>query len=228
MFFNIKFFRGFNMYQWIKNHKILFVIICFVIVAALVGVPLIINLLFKYDFHISIFQAEWTAGDALEYYGAVLSFLGTVVLGILALYQTYIIKSEADAKAAILEEQERKGNMPHFYIRFLLASGFCGNLKFSINNISNNIAYNIEVYNIKTENDEGTIWESSDTFSSPGINPQKDIVIQTKSPAVNDKKDVFLVANMSCKDKYGAKHEYLLKIICQHPNKYFEESIIEI
>lgn len=216
------------MYEWIKDHKILFIIICFVIVVALLGVPLVINILFKYDFHINIFQAEWTAGDALEYYGAVLSFLGTVILGVLALYQTHIIKSEADVKASILEEQERKENMPHFYIRFLGASGFCGNLKFSINNITNNIAYDIEIYNIKTTDDSGIIWESPDTYSSPGINPQKDITIQTKSPAISEKKDVFLVANMSCKDKYGVNHEYSLKIVCQHPNKYLEEGIIEI
>ena len=45
-----------------------------------------------------MFQAEWSAGDALGYYGAVLSFLGTVILGALALYQNHIIKEEANKK----------------------------------------------------------------------------------------------------------------------------------
>ena len=44
------------------------------------------------------FVAEWDAGDALGYYGAILSFIGTVVLGALALYQNHIIKTEADKK----------------------------------------------------------------------------------------------------------------------------------
>ena len=44
------------------------------------------------------FVAEWDVGDALGYYGAILSFIGTVVLGALALYQNHIIKTEADKK----------------------------------------------------------------------------------------------------------------------------------
>ena len=44
------------------------------------------------------FVAEWDAGDALGYYGAILSFIGTVVLGALALYQNRIIKTEAEKK----------------------------------------------------------------------------------------------------------------------------------
>ena len=46
----------------------LFALICVVILLLLMGIP---------------FVAEWSAGDALGYYGAILSFLGTVVLGAL-------------------------------------------------------------------------------------------------------------------------------------------------
>lgn len=52
------------------------------------------------------FVAEWDAGDALGYYGAILSFIATVVLGALALYQNRIIKTESDKKTALAEEQE--------------------------------------------------------------------------------------------------------------------------
>ena len=70
------------------------------------------------------FVAEWDAGDTLGYYGAILSFIGTVVLGALALYQNRIIKTEADKKAALAEEQEHAENMPRFFLRFGGASGF--------------------------------------------------------------------------------------------------------
>ena len=43
----------------------------------------------------------------MGYYGDVLAFIGTVVLGALALYQNHIIKKEADKKAADIEEQQR-------------------------------------------------------------------------------------------------------------------------
>ena len=47
------------------------------------GVPFVINILFKINATTDILVAEWSAGDALGYYGAILSFLGTVVLGAL-------------------------------------------------------------------------------------------------------------------------------------------------
>ncbi len=42
-------------------------------------VPLLINVLFKYDFGIEYIRAEWTAGDALSFYGAIVASLSTVL-----------------------------------------------------------------------------------------------------------------------------------------------------
>ena len=61
----------------------------------------------------NIFVAEWPAGDALDYYGEILSFVvDAAVLGALALHQNHIIKTEADEKTAHAEEQECAENMP--------------------------------------------------------------------------------------------------------------------
>ena len=216
------------MREWIKKHKFIFFLACVGVIFALIGIPLIINLLFKIRTNLSWLQAEWSAGDALGYYGAVLSFIGTVVLGALALYQNHIIKVDADKKAALLEEQERLENMPKFHFRLQSASGYCGKLGLTINNISNNIAYEIYIYDIKLKNGARTVWESDDTYGSPVINPQKHFEFHIKSPSVTEKDDIVLFANMSCKDKFDVKHEYLLKMVCQYPNKYGETSVIEI
>ena len=216
------------MIDWIKKHRVLFSLICVVILLLLIGIPFVINILFKINASTDIFVAEWSAGDSLGYYGAILSFLGTVVLGALALYQNHIIKTEADKKAAFAEEQERAENMPRFYMRFQGASGFCGSLKFAIMNVSNNIAYSINVYDIKIKDGVKTIWEYSDTYSAPVINPQKELSIQTKSPATNETGEFTLFATMSCMDKYDDKHEYILKMTCRHPNHYNDTSITEI
>ena len=69
----------------------------------LLGIPFIINVLFKIYSPIYLFEAEWSAGDALGYYGDVLAFMGTVVLGALALYQNHIIK-----RLELLEDQYNK------------------------------------------------------------------------------------------------------------------------
>ena len=150
------------MIDWFKKHRVLFALICVVILLLLMGIPFVINILFKINTTTDIFVAEWSAGDALGYYGAILSFLGTVVLGALALYQNHIIKTEADKKAALAEEQERAENMPRFFLRFQCASGFCGSLKFAVMNVSNNIAYTVDVYDIKIKGGSKTIWESDD------------------------------------------------------------------
>jgi len=216
------------MNDWIKNHKVLFALICVAILLLLIGVPFIINILFKVPAISEAFVAEWDAGDALGYYGAILSFIGTVVLGALALYQNHIIKAEADKKAALAEEQEHAENMPRFFLQLYGASGFCGKLKIAIMNVSNNIAYDINLYNVKLERGENTIWEYKDTYGSPVINPQKHIEIQTQTPSQNQRDDIIFSATMSCLDKYNDKHEYVLKMICRYPNNYEETSVTEI
>lgn len=75
------------MFNWMKNHKKL---IAFTIFMVIFGVPLIIHILFKLHPNVDFFVAEWTAGELLSYYGSILAFLGTVILGALSLYQNQI------------------------------------------------------------------------------------------------------------------------------------------
>lgn len=86
------------MFDWIKKHKIFVFIIA---ITVTLGVPVIIHIVFKIDSGISFLEAEWEAGDVLAYYGSILSFIGTVVLGALALYQNKLIKEESEKRADI-------------------------------------------------------------------------------------------------------------------------------
>lgn len=69
------------------NKKIKFTIV-FISIVLLIVIPFIINILFKVDFGISLIQSEWSAGEALSFYGSVLSFAGTVILGYITVWQT--------------------------------------------------------------------------------------------------------------------------------------------
>lgn len=69
-----------------KNKNIL--LIALLILTIIIVVPLIINILFKFDFNIWWLESEWSAGDALSFFGNILSFLGTLILGIIAIWQT--------------------------------------------------------------------------------------------------------------------------------------------
>ncbi len=200
------------MWAWIKKHKVAFAVICLLVVFALIGVPLLINVLFKIDSGICALQAEWSAGDALGYYGAVLSFLGTVVLSALALYQNHIIKVEADKKATMLEERERIKNMPKFCTRSLSFSGEYAKISFDIENISENIAHEIKVYDFFIQGEEKFFQGVEWSVSTHKLDPKERFTVDTKTPPLGNVKSFQMTARMSCKDKYGDSHEYLLKI----------------
>ncbi|MCQ2470848.1 MAG: hypothetical protein MJ147_02305 [Clostridia bacterium] len=55
-----------------------------IVVLALFAFPLVINIAFKYNSGIKFFQAEWSSGDALGFYGSVIGTIGTVFLGYVA------------------------------------------------------------------------------------------------------------------------------------------------
>lgn len=216
------------MFEWIKKHKILFSMACILFLIALMGVPFVINLLFKVYTDINVFQAEWSAGDALGYYGAVLSFLGTVILGALALYQNHIIKAEADKKAALLEEKVHSENMPKFNMHFKRCYGFGAKLGFAIKNYSKNISYDIKVYDIRLKTNEKTIWESEQIYIKAALDANNEFEINLDSPEIKDANNLLLIAYMTCKDKYNDNHEYILKMDCIKPNKYICDEIKEI
>lgn len=85
-----------------KKSKIAMGIMVFIIAALLlIGVPICINLCFKPE-------NRWTAGNVLTYYGATLSFLGTVIFSSLSIYQNIQIRKEADKREKILRDMELK------------------------------------------------------------------------------------------------------------------------
>ena len=60
-------------------------ILIIIIVFMLFGVPVLINEMYKLN---RGYTTAWGANDVLSFYGAILSFIGTVVLGALALWQS--------------------------------------------------------------------------------------------------------------------------------------------
>lgn len=85
--------------KWIKEHALETTYIAIVLFALIFIVPLIINFSFGVDKGIPV---KWETKDALLFYGSVLSFLGTVILGGLALYQNNRFKDENDKSQANL------------------------------------------------------------------------------------------------------------------------------
>lgn len=71
--------------KWIMEHKKLIL----ALVILVIFLPMIvIHILFKIQSNCYWIQSEWEPGDILGYFGSVLSFIGTIVLGYVAITQT--------------------------------------------------------------------------------------------------------------------------------------------
>ena len=93
--------------SWIeKNKKKTIVIITGIIIVPM----LLVHILFKIKTGCYLLQADWESGDMLGYFGDVLSFLGTIVLGYVAIRQT----EKANAISEKLMEMDIVKSKPCF------------------------------------------------------------------------------------------------------------------
>lgn len=74
-----------KIFDWITKHKKTTIVLLMLIIILPI---VIIHILFKWKSNCYWIEAEWNAGDVLGYFGDVLSFVGTVVLGYIAVKQT--------------------------------------------------------------------------------------------------------------------------------------------
>ena len=68
--------------SWIRQHWLL------TIIASLIIPLLIIHILFKLNFGVDFFAAEWSAGDLLGYIAGAYTFIGTILLGVVTVEQS--------------------------------------------------------------------------------------------------------------------------------------------
>lgn len=89
---------------FVNKYKIIAIII---LITLLIGVPFIINILFKIHPTNKIFIAEWGAGDLLNYYGSILLGLITTYLAYVAITQTKYA-NDMNKRLLIMEESNKK------------------------------------------------------------------------------------------------------------------------
>ena len=164
----------------------------------------------------------------LGYYGSILSFIGTVVLGILALYQNHIIKTEADKRTKLLEEKEHESNMPKFVANPNGSNGNTSNLSFTIRNISENLASEIVVYDVKVIKPNNEIfWNANTSYKHSAIASNSEHRINLNNPPIKEDGYIFSM-EMQCTDKYNNIHKYIIKGICEKAGSFPKFKITEI
>lgn len=213
------------MFDWIKKHKLFIAIVSIFIIA---GVPFLIHVLFKIKTANSFWVAEWDAGDMLGYYGSILSFIGTVILGILALYQNHIIRMEADKTTKLLERREYESNMPKFVAKSNSSNGNTSNLSFTIRNISENLASEIEIYAVQVIKPNNEIfWNTNVIYKRTAIASNCEYCVDLKNPPIYEDGYIFSM-EMKCLDKYNEMHIYIIKGVCEKADSFPQFKIMRI
>jgi len=147
--------------KFIIEHRKALCVIAFLLLIIIVGIPLLINWLYKQPALIPFFVAEWGAADALSYYGSVLTFLGTAALSTLALWQNHQIKVGNDKHSAFLAQLEKARNAIHFKIQVVSLLANASKIKIIVSNLTENIAYNISISKLRIVNrvNNTVFWE---------------------------------------------------------------------
>ena len=190
--------------KFLKKHWLAILICAMVLLFAVIGVPFLINLTFSIPALCNFFNVDWQAKDALAYYGSALGFIGTVIFSGLALWQNSVIKSESDKHTKLLEQMEIQKNMPIFHFGSNSMTGNCKQLSIYIENISDNIAREIHISEIKIFNEDGTeFWTNEKTQRIAHLEDKYNISLQT--PGLESIKQ-FFEFSFSFQDKFGILH----------------------
>ena len=183
---------------------------------SVVGVPLLINWAFSIPAWCDFFAVDWDAKDALSYYGSALGFIGTVIFSGLALWQNHVIKTESDKHTDLLEEMERKKNMPIIYFGSNACSGNCMQLGFHVRNISDNIALDMLISRISILNEDGSeFWSNDKEQRIPHLKDQE-VRFNLDNPSLTSINQVFSF-RVSYQDKFGGIHKCIVegKQVCK-------------
>lgn len=186
----------------IKKHPIICAIILAVIIIFVI--PFFINLSYRHTSN--LFATEWDASAALGFYGSVLSFVGTVFLGALSLYQNHIIRQQAEEHQRFLEKQEHDLNMPNFDVIARGSSGGMSNIRFILSNITKNPANHILIDHIQVD-DEPSGVDGQTLNMLPGFQKQQ---LQLGNPPSKKGKVTF---EIHADDMYGERHNYYVEAI---------------
>lgn len=197
-------------WEFLKKNRLAVFGCVIAVLFSVVGVPLLINWAFTIPAWFDFFAVDWEAKDALAYYGSALGFIGTVIFSGLALWQNHVIKTESDKHTDLLEQMEKKKNMPILYVGGGSYSGSCQSLSFNIQNLSDNIALDVVVSRVSILNKDGSeFWINEREHKYPHLHKES-FSISLKNPALTDLGQM-LSFQITFQDKFGDYHKILVK-----------------
>ena len=105
------------MLSLITKHKVKAIMAIVSIICLFGFVPLLINHLYKTPAPVKLFQMKWEASDALSFYGSVLGFLGSFLLGAVSVFQNKQLHNEMREREEKYHWEEKELlYRPQFYL----------------------------------------------------------------------------------------------------------------
>lgn len=178
------------------------------IFVVLIFIPTAIWLIYLLGDHGVVFiHTSLGVGDLLSFYGTVLSFVGTVALSALALWQNKQIALKSQEYTKLMERNERQRNLPVLKVSLAGRNGSLMSLSFNIKNFSENIATFIEVTPFIIYNKSG-----EQIYASPSPELGKSMIMGGESTQISFSNSPFqeryhrLEFEMHYNDKFSNIH----------------------
>ena len=218
-----------------KTYKIIIYVAIAVLIIGLLGIlPFIINWIYSQKAPSDFFVTLFDASDFLMYYASALSFLGTLILGVLTLVQNKRaqektneinqLQLELQKKSMVLaeeryEKEEDSSIIPKFAISVSSYSGHYLNPRIKIQNVSGLIVSNLTFISgcVKTSDGEVLRNVTNNKFKNRSLTPNGETILDLEmlnlSKRTGDREYIFyenvdFILEFSVEDEKYKKHYF--------------------
>lgn len=219
-------------------------------VVLLLLMPFVIDNIYECEPPALIFDVELSKSDLLDYYAQLLSLLATIVLGVIAVLQTYRSQKKSDEinalqlsiaqrELAVVEKQYEEGEktvkawMPRFEIRIDGYSGNYCNIKVQIKNVSDLTIYAFQNVSFEVHKGEEILPIKRWKLRFQSIASSEIQYVEIFTPNMRDNVEIFgkveywknirLVWKFTCEDCKGIKHFYSSNIFIPDTREHHNE-----
>ncbi|GEL78670.1 hypothetical protein [Tenuibacillus multivorans] len=197
------------MFEWMRNHRKLSIgVITLFLLFFIIIMPFVLNWIYYLRAPSDFYDVGYKISSILGYYGAVLTFIGTVSLGIITVYQNYVshqktneinkLTLELQKKSMAMAEQryekeklnEVKKNTPKFEIKNKSSNGHYMNLQAELKNVSNIIVSGIKSVSLDVYDNTSAIVTTSHEVRSKesSLSPGDKAIIEFHNDELRSKK----------------------------------------
>lgn len=236
----------------VNSIKIFFAVLAAVIlVGALVFMPFIIDIIYDCTPPNQFFDVDLSRSDILDYYTQLLSLISTIVLGVIAVVQTYRSQKKSDEindlqlsiaqrELTVVEKQYEsemdavKAIAPRFEIKIVGYSGCYSKINVEIKNVSEMLISAFRIISFDVYKREGEVYSIKRwklKFQSMASAEVQNVEFFTPDMCDNGEKNgqighwenVKLVWKFSCDDCKGNKHFYSASLNIPNTNVFTGE-----